>query len=91
MRRRSRSCISTGKTSTLIIGTGFALNKPKKRTTPPVFAFQLAATRKQALAAFFSPDLHGPHAKPFICKEMAENKPFSSGLPAHGRRAGVKI
>jgi hypothetical protein len=32
--------------------------------------------RIQALAAFFSPGLPGPCAKPLIRKEMLENKPF---------------
>jgi hypothetical protein len=85
MARRSRICVSAGKTSSLITGTGFALTKPKKRITPPVFAFQLAATRIQALAAFFSPDPRSPRAKPLICKEMAQNKPFPLQGKAHRR------
>jgi hypothetical protein len=35
-----------------------------------VFAFQLAATRIQALAAFFSSAIGGAFRNPLICKEM---------------------
>src|ERR1700722_10852374 len=83
MRRLGRSCVSAGKTSTLIIGTGFALHQPRSEQLPPVFAFELAAMRIQALAAFFSPAPPGPCAKPLICKKMLENKPFH----AQGGRA----
>jgi hypothetical protein len=79
----SRICVSAGKTSILVIGTAFALTKPKKRTTPPVFAFELAATRIQALAAFFRPPFTAAGHKPLICKEMAENKPFPRLLPVN--------
>jgi hypothetical protein len=48
-----------------------------------VFAFELAATRIQALAAFFSSTTAHPHAKPLICKEMAENKPFARHFPVN--------
>jgi hypothetical protein len=41
-----------------------------------VFAFELAAMRIQALAAFFSPQVNAAGHKPLICKEMLENKPF---------------
>jgi hypothetical protein len=76
MRRRSRSRVSAGKTSNLIIGTGFALHQPRSEQLPPVFAFELAAMRIQALAAFFSPAPPDARAKPLICKEMLENKAF---------------
>jgi hypothetical protein len=48
-----------------------------------VFAFELAATPIQALAAFFSSRATHPHAKPLICKEMAENKPFARHFPVN--------
>jgi hypothetical protein len=83
MQQRSRICLSAWKTSTLIPGTGFALPNPTKRTTPPVFAFELAATRIQALAAFFSSSAAHLRAKPLICKEMAENKPFARHFPVN--------
>jgi len=62
----------------LRFGTAFAPVLLKKRTTPPVFAFELAAMRIQALAAFFSPAIPGARPKPLIRKEMRENKPFTS-------------
>jgi hypothetical protein len=48
-----------------------------------VFAFELAATRIQALAAFFSRPVAAAGHKPLICKEMAENKPFPRLLPVN--------
>jgi hypothetical protein len=62
----------------LYIGTTFALTEAKKRTTPPVSAFELAATRFQALAAFFSSAAGGAGDKPLIRKEMLENKAFAA-------------
>jgi hypothetical protein len=41
-----------------------------------VFAYDLAATRFQALAAFFSPIAGEARNKPLICKEMLENMIF---------------
>jgi hypothetical protein len=76
MHRRSRSLVSARKISTLFIGTGFAITKARSEQLPPVFAFELAAMRIQALAAFFSSGLPAPCAKLLICKEMLENKPF---------------
>jgi hypothetical protein len=58
-------------------------NKTTTRTTPPVFAFELAATRFQALAAFFSPVLGDAGRNPLIRKEMAQNKPFSRISPVN--------
>jgi hypothetical protein len=48
-----------------------------------VFAFQLAATRFHALAAFFSPAIGAAHHNPLICKEMPQNKPFASIFPVN--------
>jgi hypothetical protein len=42
-----------------------------------VFAFQLAATRFQALAAFFSTAIGAARHNSLICKEMPQNKPFA--------------
>jgi hypothetical protein len=91
LRRRRRIYVSAGNISAFFLGIGLALTKPKKRTTPPVFAFELAAMRKQALAAFFSSGLRGARAKPLICKEMAEKQAFSAALRAQGGRPGAKI
>jgi hypothetical protein len=46
-----------------------------------VFAFELAATRFQALAAFFSRSLGAAARKRLIRKEMAQNKPISRDFP----------
>jgi hypothetical protein len=48
-----------------------------------VFAFELAATRFQALAAFFSPALGGAVRNPLIDKEMPQNKGFSRDFPVN--------
>jgi hypothetical protein len=48
-----------------------------------VFAFELAATRFQALAAFFSPASGAAHHNPLICKEMPQNKPFARVFPVN--------
>jgi hypothetical protein len=45
-----------------------------------VFAFELAAMRFQALAAFFSPSLSSAVRKRLIRKEMAQIKPFRAFL-----------
>jgi hypothetical protein len=76
MRWQGRIGVSARKSSTLGIGIGFALSNPKKRTTPPVFAFELAAMRIQALAAFFSHLARSPGGKPLICKVMANTGRF---------------
>jgi hypothetical protein len=48
-----------------------------------VFAFQLAATRFYALAAFFSPATGGAYHNPLICKEMPQNKPLARVFPVN--------
>jgi hypothetical protein len=70
--RRGRASLSAVKTSTSSIGTAFALTLSKKRTTPRCPPSELAATRFQALAAFFSLRLRNDGHKPLICKEMLE-------------------
>jgi hypothetical protein len=53
LNRRSRIGLSAGKTSTLSIGTAFALLNPKKRITPPVSAPELAATHISSVRGLF--------------------------------------
>jgi hypothetical protein len=48
-----------------------------------VFAFELAAMRFQALAAFFYLAVDGAARNRLIRKEMAQNKPFSRFLPVN--------
>jgi hypothetical protein len=48
-----------------------------------VFAFELAAMRFQAFAAFFYPALGGAGRNRLIRKEMQQNKPFSRVLPVN--------
>jgi hypothetical protein len=48
-----------------------------------VFAFELAATRFQAPAAFFSSAIGGAARNPLIRKEMAQNKAFSRNYPVN--------
>jgi hypothetical protein len=48
-----------------------------------VFAFDLAATRFQALAAFFSPAAGSAVRNSLIGKEMAQNKRFSRDFPVN--------
>jgi hypothetical protein len=58
-------------------------DKTTTRTTPPVFAFELAATRFQAPAAFFSSVIAGAVRNPLIRKEMAQNQAFSRDFPVN--------
>ena len=48
-----------------------------------MFAFELAATRFQPLAAFFSPAVGGAARKRLIRKEMAQNKALARDLPVN--------
>jgi len=48
-----------------------------------VFAFELAATRFQALAAFFSPAIGGAGRKRLIRKEMPQNKAVAHDFPVN--------
>jgi hypothetical protein len=77
MPRRSRRLLSAGKISTLSIGTTFALTLSRSGQLPRCPPSELAATRFQALAAFFSLRLSNGCHKPLICKEMLKNQLFS--------------
>jgi len=76
MPRPGRPSLNAGKSSTSSIGMAFALTLSKKRTTPRCPPSELAATRFQALAAFFSLRLRNGGHKPLICKEMLKTGSF---------------
>jgi len=77
MPRRGRRLLSARKTSTLSIGTTFALTLSRSGQLPRCPPSELAATHFQVLAAFFSLLAADGCHKPLICKEMLENQLFS--------------